>query len=337
MYTKYQHKFSFVLTFRGVALLKPSVCGWLERCFSRQLISTVSTCDSERYHTGAPLIMLFCINDVFSFSVVSGHAAHACQHPCRTCRPRQVEWNPWSHAACGVSCMWKFACLKALQGLLPLPRLANQFWGRCLQNIPHSMQRIRVLTNRHADLRLPGNAASRRGGLGRNWESAGRCWKPAGRKLVVSWLICLAPRPIDSRRRRLMGWTFMSQWAVDMETEPVCCLHKIQPQITRTASSVEPSAVALLRGSHLLPCTGTWWLGRAWRGVGLSRSRAADPRASVGLVAEKVRGSSKLLRLLWSLFTPLPFESSLCSSSYVSVNKKHFSPGFDRFYRLFSL
>lgn len=40
---------------------------------------------------------------------------------------------------------------------------------------------------------------------------------------------------------------------------------------------------------------------------------------------------------LVSLLTPLCFESSLCSSSYVFINKKHSSPGFDGFYRLFSL
>lgn len=327
MYAKYQHKFSFVFTLRDAALLK--------LLFLPADFNSLNLWLSMLSHWRASHYAVL-HKDMFSFSVVSGDAAHACQYPCRTCHPRQVEWKPWSHAAC-VSCMWKFAWFKALQGLLPLPRLANQFWWWCLQNIPHSMQRIKVLTNRHADVALPVNAASRRGVLGRNRDSVGHCWKTARKKPTVSWLICLASGPIDTRRRRLMGWTFMSQWAVDMETEPVCCLHKIQLQITRTASSVEPSAVALPRGSHLLPCTWTWWPGRAWRGVGLSRSRPADPRASMGLVVKKVRGSSQLLRFLWSLFTPLPFESSLCSFSYVSVDKKHFSPGFDRFYRLFAL
>ena len=118
----------------------------------------------------------------------------------------------------------------------------------------------------------------------------------------------------------------MSRWAVDMETQPVCCLHKIQPQITKTASSVELSVAALPRESHLPVCTGTWAAGGAWRRVvdGLNRSRAAGPPVRKGLLVKKVRGSPQLLRFLWCLFSlfalRLPFVPPL-----VFINKTLFS------------
>lgn len=115
---------------------------------------------------------------------------------------------------------------KPLQGLLPLPRLANQSLGGvwCLQNVPQ----IKVLTNQRADQTVLANAASRPGVLGRDGERVGGCWGAAGSELG-------APRPIGSRRRRLMGRAAPRQPAVGMETQPVCRLREIQPQITRAA------------------------------------------------------------------------------------------------------